>query len=740
MKTIRRAAAFLICSALVWVSPGLEAFAAESRLIQLNLLSPVTTGRVGGAGPVQLPLNFGLPSGLETPGLNSLNSVHADWIAPELQAQAGLLQNRDILPALVQTEFPFEYSQDAKIPADAALISAIPASELPQGGLPPSVPSSTLDDPWHAELSLVDATGRIANTHRIGHEIQAVRAFFKDKTASIIPAAVYSPFISLFGETRATNPQAKLNANPSLAPPAETGAQAKDTQPAVPATSVQPATTQTPPKDAPVAVPASPVQTGDSGSQPPAPPSKGSDEGGKGKSNSPWRNAYIFIAGLIVAQVGVEAWSAAWAKWVQTSFNTPSFDAYTTITMVAMGTSLVAGFAGGWITDKLGLKKTFIGTLIGVAAVSAATLLLFQLHILTAATPALLIGLVIARAFMNSANGTAQQTVPIAIFKDDKAAFQKYNSSSQFILEIAGIAVPYAIGALLGVFGFVGTLWIMPVALLASAVLLALLLKIADVVKAKKAVAAKPTDPGLLKIAMSGYPALVLLNYLLYAVIAINYGNFIHPGTTIIEQAAASGVAGKIVSLYSMGGLIAAAILSGVPQVAWKWLKSKWPWLNHQAENLAILVSKKTGLKSEAPKEEDPHADARSAAKWLILSAIGMVGFIPLLFSSPMLAALAMIPFGITNVMSTLQLISIAQMNTPQEKKGKVMGMIRTISTALATAGIFGFSKLFKLYPGSHFPFAVFLGLGAVLAAYYVFTSFRLRRHIKSHETTGDTK
>jgi hypothetical protein len=356
------------------------------------------------------------------------------------------------------------------------------------------------------------------------------------------------------------------------------------------------------------------------------------------------------------------------------------------------------------------------------------------MHILTVATPALLIGLVIARAFMNSANGTAQQTVPIAIFKDDKAAFQKYNSSSQFILEIAGIAVPYGIGALLGVFGFVGTLWIMPVALIASALLLALMLRIADVAKTKKAATDKPTDPGLLNIAIAGYPALVILNYLLYAVIAIGYGNFLHPGASVLEQAAASGVAGKIVSLYSMGGLIAAAILSGVPQMGWKWLKSKWPWLNSKAEEVSILFSKKTGIKTD-PKAEDPHADARSAAKWLLFSAIGIAGFIPLLFSSPMLAALAMIPFGITNVMSTLQLISIAQMNTPQEKKGKVMGTIRTISTALATAGIFGFSKLFKLYPGSHIPLMVFLGLGAVLAAYYVFTSIRLRRHIKKHET-----
>jgi hypothetical protein len=283
-------------------------------------------------------------------------------------------------------------------------------------------------------------------------------------------------------------------------------------------------------------------------------------------------------------------------------------------------------------------------------------------------------------------------------------------------------------------FGFVGTMWIMPVTLAAATLILMIFLRIKDVKKEKNAAPAKekPTDPGLLKIAIAGYPALVLLNYLLYAVIAIGYGNFLHPGTTALEQAAASGVAGKIVSLYSVGGLVAAAILSGAPQAAWNWLKKKWPWLNKKAAALTAKLPAR--LKPAASGEEDPHADAKSAAKWLIFSAIGMAGFIPLLFTSPLLAALAMIPFGITNVMSTLQLISIAQSNTPQDKKGKVMGMIRTLTTALGTAGIFGFSKLFSHYPGSRMPFTIFLALGGALAAYYVFTSIRLRRHIAKHQ------
>ncbi|MBI3551405.1 MAG: MFS transporter [Elusimicrobia bacterium] len=702
-KTALRLIASTLCSAIVWASPGLEAYAAEGRAIDIRI-TPAINGAGAAVRPVQLTLK-----GLETPPGGAFTGLAAgqerfaagfdqagSGLANPAATGDGLLKPQGVGQIHVQLPFAFDHADPILIPQPGARPAIVSGAK--------AAPVVDAPDSYDVgrDLSFVEVAGRIANVHRIGQDLRDLKDYYTRKASASLsePGAdskVSGPVSEQTGPAK--SPEAKLEASPAQAPPEAKGA---DVPPSTP--------------------PTTPVE-----------------DGGKGKKpNSPWRNAYIFIAGLIVAQVGVEAWSAAWAKWVQTNFNTPTFDAYTTVTLVAMGTSLVAGFIGGWLTDKLGLKRTFIGTLGLVAAAAATMLVLFQMHILTAAAPALLIGLVVARAFFNSANGTAQQTVPIAIFKDDKAAFQKYNSSSQFILEIAGIAVPYGIGALLGMFGFVGTMWIMPAALAAAVVILALFLRIADVKKSKGPAKEKTTDPGLLKIAIAGYPALVLLNYLLYAVIAIGYGNFLHPGTTLVEQAAASGVAGKIVSLYSAGGLIAAAILSGVPQAVWKWLKSKWPWLNKKAEAVAAKLPAR--FKTAEPAKEDPHADAKSAAKWLIFSAIGMAGFIPLLFSSPLLCAIAMIPFGITNVMSTLQLISIAQSNTPQDKKGKVMGIIRTIATALATGGIFGFSKLFKLYPGSHFPFVIFLALGGVLAAYYVFTSIRLRRHIKSHDPASDGK
>lgn len=447
--------------------------------------------------------------------------------------------------------------------------------------------------------------------------------------------------------------------------------------------------------------------------EPPVPPSNGGD-GSQGPSSA-WRNAVMFIGGLVVAQVGVEAWSAAWAKWVQTNYG---LDAYSTITMVGMVVSLAAGYAGGWAADKFGLKKTYIASTILFAASAAATLLMFKAGALTFP---FLIGLAAFRTFVGSAGRTAEQTIPIAIFKENKSALARFNSVSQFILEFAGIGVPFFIGALLGKFGSIGTMALLPITAVAAAGVY-LFVKMGDVVKKKALTGPAKPDARLLKIAMMAYPTVALINFLLYAIVAIGYGNLVHPGSSPVEQAAAAAVAGKIVSLYSFGGLIAAAILSGIPGQLWGWLKKKFPKLG--------------GLESRFVKskpEEDEHtSEIKAASKWLVLSALGMAAFIPMLWTAPTIAALAMIPFGIANVMSTLQLMTLVQKNAPLEKKGKIMGGLRTITTVLSTAGLFGFTWLFKhaaslpAWMGGT-PFVPILIVFAAIGVYYVVMSRKLK-------------
>ncbi len=419
------------------------------------------------------------------------------------------------------------------------------------------------------------------------------------------------------------------------------------------------------------------------------------------------RSAAIFVGSLVVAQVGVEAWSAAWAKWVQVNY---SVDRYSTLTMISMFTSLAAGYLGGLAADKLGVKRTYMAATFLGAASAAATLALFKMHMLPFAA---LTGLAAARGFLGNVGRTAEQTIPISIFKGDQGALERFNSISQVILETAGIAVPFFISSLLGALGPLGTMSLLPITALASLGALffvAVPERQADAsVPAAGTTAEADADPALLRIGTLGYPAFVVLNILLYSILAIGYGNYVHPGSSTDEQALAAGVAGKIVSLYSLGGLVAGMILSGVLAAAWRKLRRS----------------------PEPPAETtDRLRSLNSIVFWTRLGALGLLGFVPFLWTSPMLAAAGMIPFGLTNVMGQLKLVSLIQANVPSEKRGKVMGGVRTASTVAATAGLFAFGRLLKRYPASPVPFWALLAVLAALAAYCLWISRRLSRYI----------
>jgi hypothetical protein len=255
-------------------------------------------------------------------------------------------------------------------------------------------------------------------------------------------------------------------------------------------------------------------------------------------------------------------------------------------------------------------------------------------------------------------------------------------------------------------------MWIFPVAAVAAVLIFGPLVKVPEFKPAKPNPAQQTTserDPVMLKLASLAYPAFALLNMLLYSILALGYGNFVHPGA----DALAAGVTGKVVSLYSFGGLLSAGILSGIPQAAWKWLKR-------------VLGKGDTTSKEEpAPKS----SELDSLSFWIRLGAVGLLGFIPFLFSNPLWVFIAMIPFGFTNVMAQLKLISQVQANVPPDKKGKIMGSLRTAMTLAAAIGTFGFGQLFKAFPTGTTPFVVLLGVLGAMAAFYLWIASRIKRH-----------
>ncbi|MBI5200168.1 MAG: MFS transporter, partial [Elusimicrobia bacterium] len=442
---------------------------------------------------------------------------------------------------------------------------------------------------------------------------------------------------------------------------------------------------------------------------PPAPPQKpeGPKRGGFLGLNVA---SSIFIAALLVEQVGVEAWAAAWSKWVQAGYG---MDAFAMLTTVSMFTSLAAGFAGGWLGDRIGQKWTYVGTTALSAALAAGILLWCG----PGGSVAMLIGLSAIRTLSATSGRTVEQTIPIALTDGDPEKLQRYNSVSQFILEIAGIAVPLMIGTLLGQFGSVGTMWFHPITAAAAAAMVFFLVKIPESKPAALTLDAPaenpaPKDPRVLKVASMAYPVFVLLNMMLYGILAIAYGNFIFPGADQVAQAAAAGLAGKIVGLYSLGSLMSALVLTGLLDKVWAWIKGK---LGRPEA-------------PQAPKELDPSAELKATAKWTLWSAVGLLGFVPFIWTNPTMAAAAMIPFGFTNIMGQLRLLSLIQANLPPEKKGKVMGTIRTVSTLLATGGIWGFTQLVKHFPASQMPYWILLGALAVVGAYYAWIALKLKK------------
>lgn len=460
------------------------------------------------------------------------------------------------------------------------------------------------------------------------------------------------------------------------------------------------------------AAPSAPVVAPESARQEPPSPAPASDPEGEKKA---WRNGWVLLGALVVAQVGVEAWSAVWNKWVQSNYG---MDAYTMTTMTGMVTSLVAGYVGGWLADKVGLKKTLVGSWILVSAIAAATLLLFNQGMLILP---MLIGLVVARLFANGAAITAEKTLPIAVFADHKSALGRYNSITQVALEVAGIAVPFGILTLVSLLGAVGTMWLLPITLGVATLITMFFLKLKEGASAAVKLTSAPApqapeskpDPKLLSIGRWAYPVLLLLNTLLYSALAIGYGNYLFPGADEAAKAAANGVAGKIVSLFSLGGLFAGLWLSGLLQQGYAWLKTKWP-----------------SLPALPAGPQDQRAELKSMAKWLVIGAISLAAFIPMLWTNAWLASLAMIPFGFTAVVSVLQVLSMVQQNAPADARGKVMGGLRTTTTLVGLAGFYAFSQLFKHFPASPVPFYALLGLNAAIGAYYLWIAWRVKKYL----------
>ena len=186
----------------------------------------------------------------------------------------------------------------------------------------------------------------------------------------------------------------------------------------------------------------------------------------------------------------------------------------------------------------------------------------------------------------------------------------------------------------------------------------------------------------------------------------------------------ATSVAGWLTGLYSAGGLLGGLMMT--------------------RESHRIEKARESGAIDEAQEKE---VLRRSLLKWMMFGTAGLAFLASMAFPLPTLAglfalpsflawagnitvpALALIPFGIAQVVATLKLQSFFQSRVPRkEDMPDAMGFLGSASLALTTLGLLGLKFLFKGLTGFT-PFWVIAALLVPLAASYLLLRHRLAKH-----------
>lgn len=453
---------------------------------------------------------------------------------------------------------------------------------------------------------------------------------------------------------------------------------------------------------------------------------------------------FFLLAGLTVVQVGVEAWGPTFGQTVKADYGIESYAMLITIAQVIR---LGAGYVGGKVTDRIGEYKAYIVTL-GVSALAAFAILQFwSMSMLPFAALAVLFSL---RQLVDGMNSTSEQALASALYEGNEKGIQKFNADYKTLIEIVGIIVPLSLVFLTSWFGVAGTMSLLPLsAALAIGIFLLWLRTPKAVAAASPAGAApaaavvKPHDPVLLKLGMWGYPAFLLVNGLLYLILAIAYGGALFPGATEAAKAAATAVTGNLVAAFSVGGLLGASLLSGSAQQLWgrvgpKILRGAFAPVDAVFGALGRLgvaaEERLLRLARMAPTgPQDPQLPLKKTALWVGLGAVGLLGLVPFMWSNPLVAYLGMVPLGITNTIGIIKMRSMVQANLPAQRRGELIGRMSTATNLALAAAVLGIGQLFTRFGGDPIAaFGVVLAAFALVAAYTLWIAHGVRRHALS--------
>ncbi|MBI5623251.1 MAG: MFS transporter [Elusimicrobia bacterium] len=702
MKTL----AVSLSLSIILACPGLIPYQALGQTLTRVSVSAPVSGRsalpvsekgLSLSNPSSSLGRVGLAPGSSLPGLGGVLPV-LESDSAQVSAGAAAAVFETYASAVAGTAGP----RTAPMTAAPAAQPAVSPTETPN--LAPALQPA----PAQEVVTLVDKTESFTTPFK------ALKELFYDKEAEALPAESVA---AAADAGQASNASYRL-ASPSQAPPEE-GADSATGVPAVTTPGAQAA--------APKADEA---------------PKEGSKWLGLGKV------AVFFILALIVGQIGIEALGAAMPGLIEKSFGDVTKMAE--ITIFASATNIIGRTVGTIAVERFGLKKTFLGaTALRVLSVSGLAALLAT----GTMTWPLMIAFYSLNGFLGGIAMTAEFSIPPAIYGSDQVKLEKFWTWQQTLLEIVGVTAPIVTGAVVASMGFLPALVAFPVSFGAALLIMFFTLNIPKKVAAMKAAEAAgaggkaaPKSVGaafkeffakmargakvvwadpLLKTIFLAFTAFMILNPMLYTLMAPSFGmRLLGPA----GEALYTSVIGMLTGLYSLGGLFGGFMMMAEQRRIGR-LKEPAPG---------------SGLSAISAAEERELL-RKSMIRWMRWGTVGLAAIATMAFPVPMLGALvslpawlswagamtlpavALIPFGVAQVVSTVKLKSYFQSKAPEASMADAMGFFGSASLAASTLAILGLKFLFKGLAGFT-PFVVIALAMLPLAAYYVYVTRKLDR------------
>jgi hypothetical protein len=697
---IKRSISSLLCGALLMACPGPSAYAAAGQILSVQVNSPV--GAPAGAGLVRTTFS-GMLDTRQMGQTASLSGVLSPVpTVPTISAQGLRAPSLPVTlaapPLATAAQFPVVDVNRAENNSAAAPLAPTAAPAEDSKGTPAGIQDGAavaLAETITAQPGRMSAPAARVRLGIIG----TLKSIFSSRQdAGEIPGDV--------DVSQAAPAQSRDEAAAALTPAAASPAEAKrGPLPAPAATDGQ---------------------------------SSGKSWFGLGKS------AVMFIGALLVGQIGVEALGASMPALVQKTFG--DFTVVAQLGIFASIAGIIGRTLGTVAVAKLGLKKTYLAaTVTRLVSISALCALLATGHM----TLPLMMVFYSINGLLQGVSATAESSIPPALVGQNPAALERFWTWEQTLLETVGVTGPIATGAVVASFGFLPALIAFPVSFAVAIAILALTLKLPQKVEAmrladlqKKAAEGKTMTLGsvfkefihkvghgaqivwkdpVLRTAFLGFTVYMMLNPFLYSMLAPAYGMRL-VGTAHPELSAS--IYGTMTGLYSLGGLLGGLLM--------------------------MLEQKKIKNLKEGRNGKTPITDAqereilrKSMLRWMLwgtaglaaiatlaipLPALGSLVALPALLSwagSLTLPALALIPFGIAQVISYLKLRSFFQSKVPEKDMADAMGFFGSASLAASTIGLLALKYLFKGIAGFA-PFT-YVALALIpLAAYYLY----LTRHL----------